>query len=237
MDRSRLGEILLKSGKITETQLKTAVKYQESTGHKLDVIVTKLGFISDVELTKLIAEAQHLDVVDPFEIQIPDSAHATLSEEVVRKHQIVPIKLEGETLTVIMSDPTDIESLEEIQFRTGLRVEVVLAARNQITKFITQYYDKTLKKPGKKKEPKIEEAAPAPAAAQAAPAAAPALAPKDDAAPRRETKKTKAPTATLGVNFELTSWEMRRALIPLLIDKGIITREELEEKAGSMFGE
>jgi type IV pilus assembly protein PilB len=60
MDKNKLGEMLVKAGKITDAQLKTAVQYQASLGGKLGTILVKLRFIGDDPLTEFLAENERL---------------------------------------------------------------------------------------------------------------------------------------------------------------------------------
>ncbi|MGB2741138.1 MAG: type IV-A pilus assembly ATPase PilB [Cognaticolwellia sp.] len=49
------------------------------------------------------------------------------NEKLIRKHNALPLFLRGKVLFVAMSDPTNLDALEEIQFNTGFSTELVLA--------------------------------------------------------------------------------------------------------------
>jgi len=62
------------------------------------------------------------------------------NENLIRKHNALPLFLRGKVLFVAMSDPTNLEALEEIQFNTGYSTELVLTDENTLH----EYIDKTL---------------------------------------------------------------------------------------------
>ena len=54
------------------------------------------------------------------------------NEKLIRKHNALPLYLRGKVLFVAMSDPTNHDALEEIQFNTGYSTELVLADENSL---------------------------------------------------------------------------------------------------------
>jgi len=163
---------------------------QKMLGGKLGSIIVKLGFISDDDLTKFLAKQEHLPIADLSSLVIPEDLMKRLPREVIEKHQVIPIHFANGILSLAMSDPTDFEAIEEVQFIGNCRVEVVMASRAQLTRTINDvFYDMK-------------------------PAKAPESAPKSKAHDVDEA--------------------MAEALIPLLIDKGVITFEELRKKADEL---
>jgi len=54
---------------------------------------------------------------------VPDGVR---NEKLITKHNALPLYLRGKVLFVAMSDPTNLDALEEIQFNTGYNTELVL---------------------------------------------------------------------------------------------------------------
>ncbi|MBI4568859.1 MAG: hypothetical protein HY719_10730 [Planctomycetes bacterium] len=194
----RLGEILIQSGKLNESQLRTAINYQKSLGGKLGTIVTKLGFVSDDELTQILARHQQIPLVDLEAVDVPDPVLTLIPRDFMEKHFIIPLATDGGVITVAMWDPTDYEVLEEVQFITGQRVDLNLAPRAQISRKLAVLFDRSKSSQMLRKKDVGAEPPPVPAG---------------------------------DARLDLTGWEMRRALIPLMIEKGLITEEDLRRKA------
>ncbi|WP_448565684.1 type IV-A pilus assembly ATPase PilB [Thalassotalea ganghwensis] len=58
------------------------------------------------------------------------------NEKLIRKHQALPLFLRGKVLFVAMSDPTNLDALEEIQFNTGYSTELILSNESELNKCI-----------------------------------------------------------------------------------------------------
>src|SRR5690606_6088264 len=64
--------------------------------------------------------------------------------ETAEKYQIVPLSRAGATLTIAMTDPTNVFAMDDIKFMTGYNVEPVVASETAVAEAIQKYYDKTL---------------------------------------------------------------------------------------------
>lgn len=137
-EKVQLGQMLEESGLLTAEQLKMAMDFQKSVGGKLGAIIVKLGFIEDQTLTNFIARQQGIPVVNLDELVVPENLFKRIPKKLIDKHHMVPIRHHDGVLTVATSDPYDYEAIEEIQLAIDQRVELVLAARTQITRTITE---------------------------------------------------------------------------------------------------
>jgi len=54
------------------------------------------------------------------------------NEKLIRKHNALPLFLRGKVLFIAMSDPTNLDALEEMQFNTGFATELVLANEHSL---------------------------------------------------------------------------------------------------------
>jgi type IV pilus assembly protein PilB len=136
-EKVQLGQMLQESGLLTPEQLKMAVDFQKSVGGKLGAIIVKLGFIEDQTLTNFIARQQGIPVVNLDELVVPENLFKKIPKKLIDKHHVVPIRFHDGVLTVATSDPYDYEAMEEIQLAVDQRVDLVLAARTQITRTIS----------------------------------------------------------------------------------------------------
>ncbi len=80
--------------------------------------------------TRALAAAHSLEfgmpLMDPLSLDPAQSAIKLVKEELLRKHQVLPLYKRGNRLFVGIADPTDIGALEEIKFQTNLTVEPIL---------------------------------------------------------------------------------------------------------------
>ena len=138
---ARLGEILTRLGAVTQDCLQAALEEQKSRGGRLGSVLVELGHIDDEVVATALAHQHGVPCVDP-------AALAPVDVEVIRlvpletafRHQILPLQKVGSTLTVAITDPTNVLALDEVKFMTGLRVEPVVATEHSLKQAIEQHY-------------------------------------------------------------------------------------------------
>jgi len=136
----RLGEMLLREGIITQEALTLALAEQKSKGGRLGSNLVKLGYLSDVNLVQFLAKQFRVPAVDLSQNSIDPSSLSTITPETARQYGVIPIKRVGRTLTLAMSDPTNVYALEDIRFHTGLDVEPVVTTESSIQNALNRYY-------------------------------------------------------------------------------------------------
>jgi type IV pilus assembly protein PilB len=138
---TRLGELLVKRGLITSAQLEKAIEYESSEGGALSTALVKLNHFSDADLTALLQKEYRLPLVDPAAMDIPPEVVRLIPATLVRRHHLLPISLTGSTLTLAMSDPSNLVAINEVKFLTGYDVKVAVAATSSVTSAIEQLYN------------------------------------------------------------------------------------------------
>jgi general secretion pathway protein E/type IV pilus assembly protein PilB len=135
-------ELLQEYGMISEEQVKEAAKKSNESDGKLDIIeaMKELKFIQDSELTAMLAQQYGLDVLDLQSYQIPSEVIETLTPEIVRQYRVVPVMKHDDVLTIAMSDPADMETIDSLRYLLGCDVDAVVSSQEQIDKIIAQHY-------------------------------------------------------------------------------------------------
>lgn len=149
----RIGELLVRGGIVTREQLNAALEKEKSNGSHLVQELVRLGFTTEEQLTQFLAKQFGIERIQLLDFDIPDSVFNLIPAELVQKHQLVPLKLIGSTLTVAMTDPTNLIAINEVKFITGYGVKVALASASEIKKVLEKRfgsvsYDDVLKKFG-----------------------------------------------------------------------------------------
>jgi len=142
---SRLGELLIDRDMITPEQLQQALAQQTAKGGRLGYHLTAMGFISEEELTNFLSEQYGVPSIHLSEIEINPEIIKILPFEVAKKYLVLPVKRTGSTLSLAMSDPSNIFAMDDIKFMTGYNVEAVIAAEASIIDNIKHYYGKGAK--------------------------------------------------------------------------------------------
>src|SRR4029077_15635070 len=136
----RIGELLLKEKRITPAQLQEALNYQKTNGGKLGFNLVKLGFVKDEEITALLSKQYGVPSINLPQFEIDAAIVKLIPAETAHKYQIVPLSRSGATLTIAMTDPTNVFAMDDIKFMTGYNVEPVVASETAVTDAIQKYY-------------------------------------------------------------------------------------------------
>ena len=112
-----LGDKLLRAGLISEEQLKQALEIQKETREKVGEVLVKLGFVTAEEILPVLAEhigvgSVRIDIDD-----IDDEVMDLITEDLMRKYYVFPIKKLGGKLTLAMADPMNVFVVDEIQLK------------------------------------------------------------------------------------------------------------------------
>ncbi len=136
----RIGELLLKEKRITPEQLQEALSYQRQNGGKLGANLVKLGFVKDEEITSLLSKQYGVPSISLNQFEIDPAVIKLVPAETAHKYQIIPLSRVGATLTIAMTDPTNVFALDDLKFMTGYNVEPVVAWETAVLDAIQKYY-------------------------------------------------------------------------------------------------
>jgi len=136
----RIGELLLKEKLITPEQLQQALTQQKSNGGKLGYNLVKMGFVKDEQITALLSKQYGVPSINLAQFKIDPTIVKLVPTETARKYQIIPLSRSGSTLTIAMTDPTNVFAMDDIKFMTGYTVEPVVASEIAITDAVEKYY-------------------------------------------------------------------------------------------------
>ncbi len=136
----RIGELLLKEKRITPEQLQEALNYQRQNGGKLGFNLIKLGYVKDEEITALLSKQYGVPSIALTQFEIDPAVVKLVPAETAQKYQIVPLSRAGATLTIAMTDPTNVFAMDDIKFMTGYNVEPVVASETAVVDAIAKYY-------------------------------------------------------------------------------------------------
>jgi len=137
---SRLGEILVKDSLISADQLKQALDYQKKNGGRLGTCLVKLGLVSDDDITAVLSRQYGVPSINLKFYEVDPAVIKLVPQETAVRYQIVPLSRVGSTLTIAMTDPTNVFAMDDIKFMTGFNVEPVVASETAIGEAITKFY-------------------------------------------------------------------------------------------------
>ena len=124
----RIGELLLKERRITPEQLQEALKQQKANGGKLGYNLVKAGMVKDEEIVALLSKVYGVPSINLSQFELDPVVIRLIPADTAAKYQIIPLSRSGATLTLAMTDPTNVFAMDDIKFMTGYNVEPVVVS-------------------------------------------------------------------------------------------------------------
>jgi len=138
--KKSLGEMLVEENLITPEQLESALALQRQQGGKLSEILTNQGVIKPEVLATVLSIQLNLPLIDLKRHTVQPQALRLIPEEMARKHALIPLDIVNDSLLVVMADPEDIHTIEDVKTQAKMRVEVSLGVRSDIERAIDLNY-------------------------------------------------------------------------------------------------
>ena len=141
--RGDFTDILVRKQLLGPDQIQEAKNLQQQTGAKLQDAIIKLGYASVEDVMNAVAEFHNLQFVSLTDVTIPAAVVELVPESVARENVVMPMSQENGSLRIIMSDPTDFDTMQKLQFILNKDIQPVLAPREQIIEAINRHYGQT----------------------------------------------------------------------------------------------
>jgi type IV pilus assembly protein PilB len=138
--RGDFTEILVRRQILSPDQLDEAKGLQQQTGVKIQDALIKLEYATMEQIMTAIAEFHGLQFIDLTEVTIPAAVVELVPESVARENVVLPLAQDNGALKIIMSDPSDFDTVQKLQFILNKDIQPVLAPREQIIEAINRHY-------------------------------------------------------------------------------------------------
>lgn len=138
--KKRLGELLLESGIITEQQLQTALEEQQRTKKKLGDVLLAQGVLTEHQLIEVLEFQLGIPHVTLSRFQIDAKLSQVIPEQMARRYQVLPIRVDGRKLMVAMADPLDLFVIDDLRMSTGFTIEPAIISRGELQRGIARLY-------------------------------------------------------------------------------------------------
>jgi len=140
LSSERIGDLLVREGRITADQLSKALQEQKQSGMRVGYNLVKLGFIPELELTKILAKQHKMPAVDLSRFEVDRKLTRMIPSDLALKNLVMPLKRDGRTLTVAMADPANLGVLEDLKFITRYDIFPVIAGEYTLRNLIDKVY-------------------------------------------------------------------------------------------------
>jgi len=140
LQKNLIGELLLHAGAVTQVQLDQGLARQKTTGKRLGQTLMELGFVTEAEMLSALESQLGMEYIHLEDEEIQPSAVSKLPANFAQRHSLIPIREDNGTLVLAVSDPLNIQAVDEARLLLGRDVSVVIASQREIDKAINQHY-------------------------------------------------------------------------------------------------
>lgn len=139
--RKRFGEILIEAKVVDEHQLERALERQKGTGRRLGQVLEEMGVVTERDIAAALARQFGFKTVSNIaKAKFSPELLALFDSDMASKRMLFPLKKEGSTLFLAMVNPLDIETIDNISFKSGLRVMPCVTTPSEIQAAVNRHY-------------------------------------------------------------------------------------------------
>ena len=131
-DARRLGDTLREIIELDDAELDRAAELAKATGRRIGEVLESTGAITPEQKQRALGHQWGIEFVDLRDRQLDSKAIHSVPERLLREHKVVPLKLEGNVLTLAITDPLNVRALDEIRLTTGFAVDPRIAVEEHV---------------------------------------------------------------------------------------------------------
>jgi type IV pilus assembly protein PilB len=137
----RLGDLLVAEGLITEDHLARALQAQKGSSERLGSVLVRLDLIHEEQLIGFLSRQYGIPSVTLAQLTIDPDVAKLVPASIAKKHEVLPLKRVGDSLTLAMADPANVFAVDDVAFMTNLTVLPVVASQAAIRGAIARLYE------------------------------------------------------------------------------------------------
>ncbi|OEF98323.1 GspE/PulE family protein [Desulfuribacillus alkaliarsenatis] len=141
--KKRLGDLLVESNLITESQLQEALRVQKEMGVRLGEALIQLGFITQQSINEVLEFQLGIPQIALHKLRLDPKIVKLIDGDLARRHKIIPIEKRDNTLRLAMADPLNLVAFDDVKMATGYEVEPVIATEHELDRVISRYFGLT----------------------------------------------------------------------------------------------
>lgn len=137
---NRLGELLVREKLINGKQLEECLELSKQHGGRLIDALLNTRVCDEATLVQTLSKHYRLPIMDLADFSLSGELVTLLPAPLCVKNTLIPVGKRGNTLVIAVSDPTNVEALDDVRFQTGMRVEQVLSYPSAIRTIVERSF-------------------------------------------------------------------------------------------------
>jgi type IV pilus assembly protein PilB len=138
--KKQLGELLIESGVINQQHLDKALKAQKEKGGLIGEILVDLGFAKEEDIAQALTAQYGFPYLPLSNYEVSPEIINIIAGRVAKQYVLIPIDKIGNNLTIVMSNPLNIQAIEDVELISGCSVQTFVSTSSDIKRAIEKYY-------------------------------------------------------------------------------------------------
>ncbi|MCC7408029.1 MAG: Flp pilus assembly complex ATPase component TadA [Phycisphaeraceae bacterium] len=135
--RRKIGELLRISGKLNDQQVHEALRVAKGSRQRIGEALVELKYCTEDDVAQALAEQFELDYIDLTQPNVVDkAAMELLPMDFIKKFLVLPLKKDGNKLKVVVHDPNDLETMDNLRFRVNMEITMAVSSKGQIKAYL-----------------------------------------------------------------------------------------------------
>ena len=131
---------LIKKGIVSKQQFESAREESKNKGLPINKVLISKGIVKEKDIASVISERLGIPFMDLSDYLIDADVIKLVPESIAQRYKLIPLFKIGQTLTVAMVDPQDINAMDQVRLKSGCEIDAVLATETDIKNAMDQYY-------------------------------------------------------------------------------------------------
>lgn len=136
----QLGELLIERGIINREQLDEALALRQERGGLIGEILVELGFAKEEDIAHALTAQYGFPYLPLSNYEIDSAITSIIPGRVARQYLLIPIDKTGNSLTIAMSNPLNIQAVEDVEMLSGCSVQTFVSTSSDVKNAIEKYY-------------------------------------------------------------------------------------------------
>ncbi len=136
----QLGELLIERGIIDRKDLDKALMLQKENGGLIGEVLVELGFAKEEDIAQALTCQYGFPYLPLKNYEIDSEIIKSIPENVAKQYCLIPIDKIGKSLTLSMSNPLNVQAIEDVEMITGCAVQTFVSTSSDIREAIVRYY-------------------------------------------------------------------------------------------------
>lgn len=139
----QLISLLEQAGKLDEQKIQQAMVRSSEMGAPLPKTLVQMGYVQEDDILSVLGENLGMETVRLADYRIDPQVLLMLPKDITSKYKVMPIAFDGNTLTVALADPFDVQSIDTLRFYIqdkGYQLKTVIAREDEVEAAIARFY-------------------------------------------------------------------------------------------------